>query len=78
MHWPQKVTMKSPSGSVTFEAHAEWCPVEHARATMGASSTLVAFAAELAPQCECVPSYRLNGVRIGCFPPMKPVVFDGP
>lgn len=76
MHWPHKVTMKSPSGDVTFEAHAEWCPVEHARQAFKADC--LGFAASLAPQCECVPSYRLNGVRIGCFPPMKPVVIDGP
>lgn len=70
MHWSHKPA--KPQG-VTFEAHAAWCPVEVTRCEVAA------FDAEtLMPQCECVPGYYLAGVRIGCFPPMKPVVFDGP
>ena len=69
MHWPQKV---AKSEGVTFEAHAAWCPVEVTRCEVVAFETLT-------PQCDCMPGYRLNGVRIGCFPPMKPmVVEDGP
>jgi len=75
MHWPQKVATRGSAGSVTFEAHAPWCPVEQARAAMGGE--LVGFSTELLPQCDCVPGYRLNGVRIGCFPPPK-VKIDAP
>ncbi len=51
MQWPKSVVMEGPNGKVVCEAHADWCPIELARAIYGGE--MLVFHDITPPKCRC-------------------------